>query len=234
MYCGYDLDDCTVRENGQNFMDPVLLIFVALAAFVIFRLFSVLGTRTGHESRPDVEGLQRPQRPQSVELSDDADPADDIPAPKKAAISDAGKSLQEADPSFDELQFLQGARSAYEMIVEAFAVGDLKSVRRFLADPVYEAFKAAVAAREEAGQKFDLKFVGIDEASVVESVVGSKTIEAVTAFSSNQVRATFDADGNVVDGDPNRIDLIKDRWTFSRNLKSKDPNWILVATGGTA
>ena len=215
-------------------MDPVLLIFVALAAFVIFRLISVLGTRTGHEQRPDIEGVQRPQRPQSVELSDDADQSDDIPVVKKSAISDAGKVIQTADPDFDELQFLQGARSAYEMIVEAFANGDLKGVRRFLADPVYEAFKGAVTAREAEGQKFDLKFVGIDEASVVDSVVDDKTIRATAAFSSNQVRATFDADGNVVDGDPNRIDLVKDRWTFSRDLKSRDPNWILVATGGTA
>ena len=215
-------------------MDPVLLIFVALAAFVIFRLISVLGTRTGHEQRPDIEGVQRPQRPQSGELSDDADQSDDIPVVKKSAISDAGKVIQTADPDFDELQFLQGARSAYEMIVEAFANGDLKGVRRFLADPVYEAFKGAVTAREAEGQKFDLKFVGIDEASVVDSVVDDKTIRATAAFSSNQVRATFDADGNVVDGDPNRIDLVKDRWTFSRDLKSRDPNWILVATGGTA
>lgn len=222
------------RGIGQNFMDPILLIFVALAAFVIFRLISVLGTRTGHESRPDIEGLQRPQRAQAVELSEDAEQNEEMPKPKKSAISDAGQALQDADPDFDELQFLQGARSAYEMIVEAFAAGDLKSVRRFLADPVYDAFKSAVAVREGAGQKFDLKFVGIDEASIVESSVGDKTIEAVTMFSSNQVRATFDADGNVTDGDPNRIDLVKDRWTFSRDLKSKDPNWILVATGRTS
>ena len=214
-------------------MDPVLLIFAALAAFVIFRLISVLGTRTGHEQRPDLEGVQRPQRAQALDVVEND--RDEIATPAKlAAISDAGKALHEADASFDEIQFLGGARSAYEMIVEAFAAGDLKSVRRFLADPVYDAFKGAVSRREAAGHRVDLKFVGIEKAAVVDSNIESKTIEAVTEFTSNQVRSVLDGDGNVVEGDPNRIDLVKDRWTFARERKSKDPNWILVATGGTS
>jgi len=215
-------------------MDPVLLIFAALAAFVIFRLISVLGTRTGHEQRPDIEGVQRSQRAQTLDMAEEVDVVDQQEPSKTAAVSQAGKVLYEADPSFDEIQFLGGARSAYEMIVEAFAAGDLKSIRRFLADPVYEAFKTAVATREKDSHCVDLKFVGIDKASVVDSKVTAKTIEAVTEFTSNQVRAVFDNDGNLIEGDPNRIDLVKDRWTFARDLKSRDPNWILVATGGTS
>jgi predicted lipid-binding transport protein (Tim44 family) len=118
------------------------------------------------------------------------------------------------------------------MIVEAFASGDLRSIRPFLGDSVYDAFKQAVVAREEAGRVSDVKFVGIEHAAVVDADVDDEWMTAVTEFTSNQVRVTRDEDGNVVDGDPNRIDLVKDRWTFARKRASRDPNWMLTATGG--
>ena len=120
------------------------------------------------------------------------------------------------------------------MIVEAFAAGDLKSIRRYLESSVYDAFKGAVAAREEAGSRFDLKFVGTEDAAVASAKVEGGSMYAVVDFDSNQVRVTYDRDGNVIDGDPNRVDLVRDRWTFSRGLRSSDPNWTLVATGARA
>jgi predicted lipid-binding transport protein (Tim44 family) len=212
-------------------MDPVVLIFAALAAFVIFKLISVLGTRDGHEQRHDVKGLQRAS---SAETSAPAQPEIDEPQPRLAAVSPAAEPLREVDPQFDERGFLEGAKSAYEMIVEAFAAGDLKSIRRYLATPVYEAFKGAVVAREAAEHNADLKFVGIDSAKIVEARVEDGEMIAVIDFASNQVRATTDKAGVVVDGDPNRIDLVRDRWSFSRKVKANDPNWILIATDAQA
>lgn len=212
-------------------MDPVLLIFAGLAAFILFRLLSVMGTRTGHEQRPDVEGVQRATRasPQKTETS--ASPA---PERKLAPVSSQAAALRAADPEFDEKAFLEGARGAYELIVEAFAAGDLKSIRRFLGQSVYEAFKSAVGERETRGQTCELKFVGIDGASIVSSAADAGEMTIVADFTSNQVRVTRDKEGQAVDGDPNRIDLVKDRWTFSRKAGSGDPNWILVATGASA
>lgn len=211
-------------------MDPVLLLFIGLAGFVIFRLVSVLGTRTGHEQHHDVEGLQRAARGDDAETPSYEEPVASV-APK-TSVSEAAMPLRDADPAFDESQYLAGARSAYEMIVEAFASGDLKSVRSFIDSSVYETFKGAVERRTASGHSTDLKFVGIENAAIERAEVKEKELLAVTNFTSNQVRATLDKDGNVVDGDPNRIDLVKDRWTFSRKLNSKDPNWVLVATGG--
>jgi predicted lipid-binding transport protein (Tim44 family) len=213
-------------------MDPVLLFFAGVAAFVIFRLISVLGTRTGHEQRHDLEAVQRAARARASEtLADEEDvPEPEIVAPKP--VSTNARVLREADPSFDEVEFLSGARGAYEMIVEAFAAGDLKSIRPYLSESVYGAFKNAVAARDAAGHHSDLKFVGIERASIIDSAVEDGMMSATVEFVSDQVRVTRDVEGEVVDGDPNRIDLVKDRWTFSRKRASNDPNWTLVATGG--
>ena len=213
-------------------MDPVLLFFIGVAGFVLFRLFSVLGTRTGHEARHDFDpaaGSRAEDRKRA-----DAEPLD-IDEPEREPvrpISTNARILRDADPDFDEAQFLAGARSAYEMIVEAFAAGDLKSIRPFLGDSVYDAFKQAIMAREEANQTSDVKFVGIEHAAIVDADVDDEWMSAVTEFTSNQVRVTRGPDGEVVDGDANRIDLVRDRWTFARKRDSRDPNWMLVATGG--
>ena len=209
-------------------MDPSLIIFFALAAFIAYRLYSVLGTRTGGERHQDVEGIQRAKS----QIEKDADARDDeraaAPLPP---VSAAAEPLRAADPAFDERMFLEGARGAYEMIVEAFASGDLKSIRRFLSPSVFEAFRTAVAAREDQRQRTDLKFVGIEQARIADSRFEDGAMVAAIEFISNQVRATYDEAGALLSGDPARIAIVKDRWTFSRPVKSSDPNWTLVATG---
>lgn len=209
-------------------MDPTLIIFIALSAFIAYRLYSVLGAKTGEERPRDVEGLQRAKPPAETRASEEAA----TPAKPLPPVTAAAEPLRAADPTFDERAFLDGARGAYELIVEAFASGDLKSIRRFLSPSVFEAFRAAVAVRDASGHRTDLKFVGIDDARIAAARVEAGALVAVTDFLSNQVRATYDKNGAIVEGDAARIDLVKDRWTFSRPMNSSDPNWILVATGG--
>lgn len=209
-------------------MDPSTIVFIALSAFIAYRLYSVLGARTGRERTRDVEGLQRARRRDET----DAKPEEPVAPVALPPVSAAAEPLRAADPAFDERSFLDGAKSAYELIVEAFAAGDLKSVRRFLGPSVFDAFRSAVAARESAGHRSDLKFVGIESASIASSRVEDGNMVAVADFTSNQVRTTYDKDGAVIAGDPTRIDRVKDRWTFSRALGSTDPNWMLIATGG--
>lgn len=220
-------------------MDPVLLIFIALTLILIFKLISLFGTRTGHEQRQEIETgdpAQRSHRSDTMASAGlDRDDDMDEPAPKPVKpVSATAATLQAADPQFDEADFVNGARAAYEMIVEAFAAGDLKSIRPYLDASVFDGFREAVTNREAAGHTVDLKFVGIDEAELVSASVENGQMQATVAFVSNQVRTTFDANGEVVEGNPNRIDLVKDRWTFARPINARDPNWMLVGTGGAA
>ena len=210
-------------------MDPVLLILAAISGFILFRLISVMGTRTGHEPSQDVDPLESLRSDEPARTRDEFA---DAPAPVPTPVSTNARVLRDAHPEFDEIEFLKGARGAYEMIIEAYTAGDLKSIRDFLADPVYDAFKQAVVAREGAGYTADIKFVGIEHAAIVDSRIEDDMLVATTEFSSNQVRVTHNSEGEVVDGDPNRIDLVKDRWIFKRPRDSRDPNWILSETGG--
>lgn len=207
-------------------MDPTLIVFIALSAFIAYRLYSVLGARTGEERQRDVDGLQRARSEASPLVEEE------LRAPAPPPVSPAAEPLRAADAQFDEKSFLEGARGAYELIVEAFASGDLKSIRRFISPAVYEAFRSAIADRDGSGRRTDLKFVGIERAQIASSRVEDGHLIAVVDFISNQVRVTHDANGAVVEGDPSRIDLVKDRWTFKRPLNSSDPNWTLIATGG--
>ena len=210
-------------------MDLFSLVLAGIALFFVFKLISVLGTRTGHEQHHEVEGLQRASSNGQEETHHAAqNPLSEEPT--QAPVSAAAEPLKTADPDFDEKAFLDGARSAYEMIVEAFAAGDVEDIRRFLAGSVFDAFRSALAQRDADGLRNEFKFVGIEDASIQSAEYADDKMVAVVNFASNQVRATYNRDGDLIDGDPRRVDLVRDAWTFSRSAKAKDPNWTLVAT----
>jgi predicted lipid-binding transport protein (Tim44 family) len=214
-------------------MDPVTIFFAIVAGFVCYRLYAVLGSRGGHE--PDEE--QRPLR-SLEEVAEEQ--RDRLPEPEPQNIEEPEKipdwmvPIREVYPEFHEREFLQGAGAAYEMIVEAFATGKLKEVKPYIDPGVYRAFEAAVEARELAKQQSELQFVGIEKSSVQDARVEKGFASITVDFRSNQIRVLRDENDNVIEGDPNRIDLVHDLWTFSRPANSNDPNWMLVATGGSA
>lgn len=228
-------------NEGIQFFDIILLAMIA--GFVILRLRSVLGRRTGNEQPPKDAFGRRDRRAEAVddkvvELPDRR--ADDRPAadptvqaaPKPAATSlEAGVTqIQVADRNFDPDQFVTGARGAFETIVEAFARGDTGTLRSLLSNEVLEGFKAAIAEREAAGHVLETTVVGIKSAELIEAYMNGRTAFATVSFVSEQINVTRDADGNVVEGDDNRVTDVPDIWTFARNTRSRDPNWTLVET----
>ncbi|GGY36034.1 Tim44/TimA family putative adaptor protein [Parvularcula lutaonensis] len=215
-------------------MEPTLIIFAALALFLAYRLFNVLGTRGGHEPEEHERPVLRPvpSRDPSEEQEDDfgleaepTTPSEDLP---EWAVT-ARKSI----PDFEPKRFLEGAAAAYEMIVQAYADGDLSTVRGFVDPEVLKSFEVAIEGRTAHGQSVDLTFVGVETPEVLSMEEHGGELRAELRFKSEQVRAVRDAKGEVIDGNPEEVITVIDEWTFSRPVRSNDPNWTLVATHGT-
>lgn len=234
--------------NGFQFLDIILL--AAIAGFLILRLRSVLGRRTGHEQPPqrydpfakdkakaeesgDDKVVQLPERAQPAEEAGEeapAEPALDQTADGDTPLAAGLTQIKLADRDFDENGFLSGAKMAFEMVIGAFSQGDARALRPLLSNDVYEDFAGAIKAREEAKENLETTLVGIGETELIEAELQGKTAFVTVKFVSEQVNVTRDAAGEVVDGDTNTVTTITDIWTFARNMRSRDPNWTLVAT----
>lgn len=219
--------------DGFQFLDIVL--FAMVAAFLVLRLRSVLGKRTGHEqprqdpisqrnqeAETDGNVVELPNRNHAADPMADLDPDD----PLTAGIAD----IRGADDSFDPSGFADGARGAFEMIVQGFAEGDRDNLQMLLADDVYENFEAAIDEREEAEETLESTIIGIKSAEVIEAEMDGKNAMVTVKFVSEQVNVTRDSEDRIIDGDPNQVTEITDIWTFSRDTTSRDPNWKLVET----
>ena len=230
-------------------MDIYTIIFLALAVFIFLRLRSVLGQRTGHE-RPPFERSPRnvaPGAPDTnvvpmpgsvIDQAPAAPNADVAPSDRWKGIAESGTALAQGldaivaqDSSFAPRHFLSGARSAYEMIVLAFANGDRRSLRDLLSSEVYESFETAIRDREKHDQKTETRFVSIDKAELVAAEARDRAAQLTVRFVSQMISVTRDKNGTVVDGTPDKVADITDVWTFARDTASRDPNWKLVGTG---
>lgn len=224
--------------DGFQFID--IILFALVAGFLILRLRSVLGRRDGHESRtPDpFVAPGKPGRPEEkvVRLPDrSADAA--VPAPAEAPAEprgplDAGLAqIRTADPRFDPAGFASGARIAFELILNAFAAGDVDTLKPLLSPEVFGNFAHSIRERQAAGQRLETKLVALRTADIVEAYMAGRTAHVTVKFVSDQISALYDASGEVVEGDPSAVIEVTDFWTFARDTRSADPNWTLVATG---
>jgi predicted lipid-binding transport protein (Tim44 family) len=235
----------------DEFFDIPTLIVIGIAIVVLFRLRSVLGTRTGNERTPVQRAQQQnqPPKPANDEKVTPLRPVQAVPptgdAEKRALkiaaeiellshgdanVSQGLKAIADADPSFSPKSFLEGAKQAYEMIVTAFATGDRKTLKMLLEKDVYDGFEQAIAGREALGNKVDFTFVGLPKIEIADAEIDRRDARLAVKFTAEVVQATRDKDGALIEGNADQVQTIADEWTFARNPKSRDPNWKLVAT----
>jgi predicted lipid-binding transport protein (Tim44 family) len=230
--------------------DIYTIIFLALAVFIFLRLRSVLGQRTGRERPPydpysTRDAVRSPASDKVVTLPPrPAEPATARPveptppaADRWKGVAESGSSIEvgldaivAADATFDVKHFITGARTAYEMIVTAFAEGDRRQLRSLLSRDVYDGFDAAISQREGRGETAETRFVSIDGATVTGAELRARTAQITIRFISKLVSATRDRSGNVIEGSADRVTDVTDVWTFARDVSSRDPNWKVVAT----
>ncbi|HSM95692.1 MAG TPA: Tim44/TimA family putative adaptor protein [Rhizomicrobium sp.] len=209
-----------------------ILLLAMVAGVILFRLYTVLGRRTGHEPRQEPSRVSAP-----AEQAADKPAIGALPAARTADLpaDPVARGLMEiklADRSFDQEHFLTGARHAYELILTAFSANDRAALKPLLSDEVYAAFDAAMRGREERKEKVSFTFVGFKDSKIVEATLNGKTADIAVAFTAQFISATTDANDAVVDGDPKSVREVTDIWAFARNVRASDPNWTLVHTSG--
>ena len=233
-------------------IDATTIIFVIIAIFVVWKLYSVLGTRTGAEPPPFDPNLHRdsagagpaaPRGPGQVIRLPGA--AHDMPAapppltdPQRwkdfvepgAKAAPGLDAVAAADRSFDPAGFLAGAKVAYETIVVAFAKGDRNTLATLLATDVLDNFSRAISDRLAKGETMETNIVSIDETKIADARLVGGAAQVTVRFVAKLISFTKDKAGTVIEGSTDKIADHLDLWTFAREISSRNPNWRLVAT----
>jgi predicted lipid-binding transport protein (Tim44 family) len=225
-----------------------IVFFAMVAGFLILRLISILGRRTGEEnperwrrSPPPTQGPGTPtpgsgsdtlpdnvtRFPDRGTARGDANLSLD---PLDPAIATGLAAIRSLDPSFDAGGFVNSARAAFEMIVGAFAQGDERTLAPLLAPDVMKNFSDAIRDRRQEHRVLETTLIGFKSSDLVGARVEESRAFVTVRFVSEQVNVTKDSTGAVIDGDATRVDTITDVWTFSRDTRSRDPNWLLTTT----
>ena len=206
-----------------------ILIFAAIALFLIFRLRSILGNRDGFEQK----------RPERSTFDSTVQTENDNSAPKKIvplrannplANGEGLEAVRRADSSFKDDEFMQGAASAFSFILQAFADGDLATLRRLLAFELYEEFASSVHTRNKEGDQLAITVHAIDDVQLIDATVKDFIASVTVKFVSQQSRVVKDKDGQVIEDESEEQATITDIWIFERDTQLNDPNWKLVET----
>jgi predicted lipid-binding transport protein (Tim44 family) len=223
--------------QGSEFFNIILLGL--LAGFIAFRLYSVLGRRTGHERSRD-EQLRMPDgaetNPKPAASKDNVVTLPERPAPVGASaaasnpLTRALMDIKLVDRTFDSDRFLSGARSAYEMIVTAFARGEREVLRPLLSDDVFDTFNKAIKSREAKKERVDFTFLKLKSARISGAELKGRMADVTVTFESEVMMAGYDPSGALIEGDAKTPHSVTDIWTFARDTSASDPNWLLVAT----
>lgn len=236
---------------GNNY-DIILIGLVAV--FLILRLRSVLGKRTGSERPPARDPFTPPAPPPATPRSGDAAQGNDnvvplptatqpAPRPSNTASAPGGiratvmptatpgvAAIRAADPSFDPLGFAAGARAAFTAIVEAFARGDTATLKPLLDGPTFASFEGAIRGRVERKEKAEGTLIGFEASDIAAAELQNGHASVTVRFVSEQINVVRNAEGQIVDGNPNEVQKVVDLWTFRRDTTSSDPNWQLIKT----
>lgn len=218
-----------------QFIDIVFFAMVAL--FLVLRLRSVLGKRTGNERRPADPLSPSPTLPGRKESDNviampDRGPGRDTAGavPASSPVAAGLAEIRAEDRSFNEREFLGGARAAFEMILGAFAQGDVKTLRGLLSDEVYANFANEIERREKAGEKLESKIERMRSTEIVDAKMNGSAATITVKFVTDQVNVLRDAAGNPLPEQSTEPYEVIDLWTFARDTRANDPNWLLVAT----
>ena len=211
----------------------VIVILALVALFIGLRLYSVLGERTGHEQQPILKPAEQDARvhapsappPTAVPSADNSTDLAFVPLAGPGV-----RAILAADPSFDVARFLEGAKSAYRLILESFWKGDSDALKPHVDAHVFDTFSKAIEQRKKDGLKLDNRLVTIEQAVISEAAMERSVAILTVRFEADIAAVTRNAEGQVVAGSLSDAVQTRDLWTFRRDLATRDPNWLLIET----
>lgn len=201
-----------------------ILIFAVIAIFLIMRLRNILGSREGFEQKQD----NRPIQP--VNQAESAREKKVVPLRPSQLDGTGLEAVRRADPNFSDDTFMQGAASAFGMVLSAFADGDETQLRRLLSFELYEEFSESIRLRNKNGDELGIEIISIDDVQLTDGQVVDNIASVTVTFVSTQTRTLTDRDGVVLEEDSMESTELTDIWVFERDTQLDDPNWKLVET----
>ena len=230
---------------GEGFQFIDIILFAMVAGFLILRLRSVLG-RHKDDGRPAprpapvasddnvvrLPGRTEADRSEAARAAPRLEPG--VPETPAGPLDAAVTLFRIADPAFDLAQFVKCARAAFEMILQAYSAADRKTLKQLLSDEVFTQFDSVIHERETKSETLENTLIRIVSADAVHAEMEGNVAHVTVKIVSEQVNVTKNAAGEAVEGNANHISDVTDIWTFARDLRSRDPNWKLVGTGGSA
>ncbi len=219
--------------NNFPFID--IFILAMIAVFIINRLRNSLGKKTGNETDIAQKFSQKPSKftesnpDKEIEKSkNQVKEAKNIILHKNSSINEKLNNIVKVDPSFTVENFIDGAKKAFEYILVKYSENDLKSLKSLLAPQILTNFTDQIKLRQKQKQILGITILKIDDPEIIDvSIVKNKLCFIKLEFKSQQVQTTKDSNNNIIDGDDNLILNISELWTFSKEIKNKNPNWIL-------
>mgnify|MGYP003692594677 FL=1 len=194
-------------SNSFGYIDIILLGMIA--GFIILRLRSILGRKTGHESKA---------------YPNFAEKRFNIPKNEGKTIKQNHERLE----GKDKKEFIKGAEIAYETVLTSFANGDLKKLKSLLTSTMNNNFSGAIDARNKDKIKSEFTFIGIKQSSVEKYEKVKDDIFATVKFVAEVISVKRDQDDKIIEGNPDKIKFVTDVWKFTRNIKNNSPNWYLA------
>ncbi len=205
-------------QNGFPYLD--ILIFGVIAIFLIFRLKNILGTKTDFEDNSLKEKKQPKQFSNVVSLKTN----------KNNSVNEEIAKIINVDSNFDTIDFLNGSKTFFEMVLKSFVSGNLDNVKDFIKPSVLKSFKNAIDDRNKESETLIIDLISVEKNKIVSSVITKSSIKINVVFETLQITALMDKNEKIIDGDTDKEILVKDEWVFEKKIKDQNPNWTLIET----
>ena len=220
----------------NNFISVDLIFFIMIAAFLILRLRSVLGKRTGNEKKPSIDfslgaGVIEKNFKNKKQIKTKEDKIQDsLKEYKNLNTNGDVERICKIDPTFSPEKFLKGAKEAFEIIVKAYATDNLKKIKDLLGSDIFKTFSSVSNQRVKKKQILEHTFISFKSAEIKKIALKSTIAEIIVRFVTEQVNLLKNDKGKIIQGNSEYIENHIDNWIFSKDLKSSNPNWKLIVT----